>query len=209
MVVVGCGFGVDEYAVDLGTLQLKSVFESSDDFMHLLHRHLVGQCAVAGYLELVADAPHSNVVDVENGGKPRGRAPQMRFNAAIAFKNLGIFDGRGLILDMGENFRHLGQFVANLVFNAADKAVRLAEGKIFVHFKMLLDPQTAIERLHTDVVQGHIVSQGYGANLVEHAFSERRAGDGVDDDVGSGQHAMHRLGGFAHEIFGSLKGKVA
>ena len=67
----------------------------------------------------------------------------------------------------------------------------LAKRKVLVHFKMLFHAQAITDGLHAYVVERHIVAQCHGADLVEDAFSECGAGNGVNDDIGSGKHAMH------------------
>ena len=60
-----------------------------------------------------------------------------------------------------------------------------------------------------DVVDGEVGAGGDGADAVVDALGERGGGDGVDDDVGSGEMALHGSSGGDGDLFGALEGEVA
>src|SRR6185312_1220631 len=177
--------------------------------MNLLHGHVVWQRAMAGDLKLVADAAGNDFVDIEDGGKLGCGAAQALFDLAVALKELGIFYGCGLVFNVGEHFVHLRQVAANFVLDVAHKTVSLLEGEVFIDLKMLLDAQASAYGLHADFVQRDVVARGNGPNLVEDAFRRGGTRNGVNDDVGSGDHAVHGRRGFAHQVFGFLEGEMA
>ena len=53
--VVGGGFGMDEEAVDFGGDQLEGAFECGYDGVDARHWEVVGEGAVAAYLDVVGD----------------------------------------------------------------------------------------------------------------------------------------------------------
>jgi len=50
---------------------------------------------------------------------------------------------------------------------------------------------------------------GDGANAIENIFCQRRAGDGMDDDIGIGQNVVDGPGDFIGDLTGALEGDVA
>ena len=209
VVVVAYWFGVDEDAVDFGGFEFELVFEAGDDVVDVLHLEGVGEGAVAGDVEAVADASDDDVVDVEDLGEALGGVAEVGLDLAVALDADRRLDGRGLALDVGEDGVDLWDFVADLVFDAADEFVGLAEGHGLVDFDVLFDVELAVDRLHGDVVKDDVVARGDGADLVEDAFGDGFAGDGVDDDIGAGDDALHGGGGVADEVLGVLKGEMA
>jgi hypothetical protein len=160
-------------------------------------------------LKAVADAPDDDVVDVEDLGEAFGGVAEVRLDLAVAFDAYGQLDGRGLALDVGEDGVDLRDLVADLVLDAADEVVGLAEGHGLVDFDVLFDIELAVDRLNRDIMQDDIVARGDGADFVEDAFRNGLARDGVDDDVGAGDDALHGCCGVADQVLGVLEGETA
>ena len=60
-------------------------------------------------------------------------------------------------------------------------------------------------RLHAQLVHTHIVARCHGPHAVEYAFRASLARNGVDDNVGLGQRAVHGVSGRLHQLPGVLK----
>ena len=79
------GSGWIQDAVDFGGFEFELVFEAGDDVVDVLHLESVGEGAVAGDVEAVADASDDDVVDVEDLGEAFGRVAEVGLDLAIAF----------------------------------------------------------------------------------------------------------------------------
>ena len=110
---------------------------------------------------------------------------------------------------MGEDGGDLGDFAAHLGFELGDEGVGGAEGHGLVDFQVLLDVESVVELLDADVVDGEVGAGGDGADAVVDAFGDGGGGDGVDDDVGSGEMALDGFGGGEGDLLGALEGEVA
>ena len=110
---------------------------------------------------------------------------------------------------MGEDGGDLGDLAAHLGFELGDEGVGGAEGHGLVDFEVLLDVELVVVLLHADVVDGEVGAGGDGTDAVVDAFGERGDGDGVDDDVGSGEMALDGGGGGHGDLLGALEGEVA
>ena len=58
-------------------------------------------------------------------------------------------------------------------------------------------------------MDGEVGACGDGADAVMHALCDVGGGDGVDDDVGTGEVTLDRLRGGEGELLGALEGEVA
>src|SRR5271156_1576747 len=74
---------------------------------------------------------------------------------------------------------------------------------------MLFDGGLVVILLHADVVDGEVGARGHCADAVVNAFGEGGGGDGVDDDVGTGEMALHGGGGGHGDLLRALEGEVA
>ncbi len=204
---------MDEEAADFGVVELEGVFESGDDLVDLGHGEVVGQGAVAVDLDavgsIVVGAGDEDLVDVENLGEGLGGAAETDFELAVAFERGGTLDGGGLAFDVGEDGGDLGDFAAHLGLELGDEGVGVAEGHGLVDFEVLLDVELVVVLLYADVVDGEVGAGGYGADAVVDAFGEGGGGDGVDDDVGTGEMALDGGGGGGGDLLGALEGEVA
>ena len=122
-------------------------------------------------------------------------------DAAVLLDHLvGLLDGGRLALDVGEHGVDLGRLAQDLGFHRADKVVRLEQRHVLVQFDVLLDAQAPVVRLHAEFVDADVVARGHGADAVEDAFGAALARNGVDDDIGLGQGAVHGVGGRAAPV---------
>ena len=164
--------------------------------------------AVAGDVDLV---------DVEDLGEGGGDAAQAKFQLAVALQRGGALDGGRLALDVGEDGGDGGDLAAHLCLQRGDEVVGLAQGHGLVHLQVLFDVQLGMEGvvllsadlLHADLMDGEVAAGRDGADAVVDALRKRGGGDGVDDDVGPGQVALHGLRGGQGELLGALEGEVA
>ena len=158
---------------------------------------------------LLCAAGDEDFVDVEDLGEGLGDAAEADFELAVAFERGWALDGGGLAFDVGEDGGDLGDLAADLGLELGDEGVGGGERHGFVDFEVLLDVELMVELLHADVVDGEVGAGGDGADAVVDAFGEGGGGDGVDDDVGSGEMALDGVGGGEGDLLGALEGEVA
>ncbi len=229
--VVGGGFGVDEKAVDLGGVELERAFERGDDGVDAGHGEIVGQGAVAGDLDVVgfgcdsAEAWRETVRPSCRGRGPRrvtktswmsrisGKAAATRRRRSSRSRSRSREAGRSMVagsLSMWVRMEAMaGTSLAHLGFECGDELVGFAQRHGLVDFEVLLDVQAVVELLDADLVDGEVAAGGDGADAVVDALGDGGGGDGVDDDVGAGEMALHGLGGGHGELLGALEGEVA
>jgi hypothetical protein len=211
--IVGRGFGVDEEAADLGVVDFEGAFEGGDDLVNPRHGEVVGQGAVAVDLDTVGSvvmaASDEDFVDVEDLGEGLGGSTEADFELAVAFEGVGALDGGRFAFDVGEDGGYLGDLAAHLGLELGDEGVGCAEGHGLVDLEVLLDVELVVVLLDADVVDGEVGASGDSADAVVHAFGARGDGDGVDDDVGSGEVALDGGGSGHGDLLGALEGEVA
>ncbi len=134
---------------------------------------------------------------------------QLLFEVAAGVDLGGGGDGGGFALDVGEQRGDAGDLALHLGLESSDDVVGLAQGHGFGDFEVLLDVEGAFVLPDADVVDGEVGAGGDGADAVEHAFAEGGGGHGVDDDVGSGEKALHGFGRGEGDLFGALEGEVS
>ena len=200
---------MNQDAVDIWAAGLEAVFEERDDLVHALHWQLVGEGAVAGERNFLTDAADVDFMDVDDFGQGAGGGAKQILHVAIVGDSGGVLDSGGFILDMGEDGTNLGEFAADLVFNAADEFVGIDEGQILRNLNVLFDFEAGAGGLHADVVEDDIVAGCDGANLVKDAFGAGGAWDGMNDDIGAGCDALDSEGGVVDQLFTALEGEVA
>jgi hypothetical protein len=211
--VVRGGFGVNEEAVDLGAVKFEGIFELGDDLVDAGHGEIVRQSAMAVDLDtvgaVVVGAGDEDLVNVEDLGEGGGDAAEADFELAVAVVRGGPLDGGRFAFDVGEDGGDLGDVAADVRFKLRDEGVGCGEGHLLVDLEVLLDVELVVELLHGDVVDVEVGAGGNGADAVVNAFGEGCGGDGMDDDVGSGEMAADGGGGCEGDLLGALEGEVA
>src|ERR1700733_1545909 len=210
---VGGGLGVDEEGGDLGAVEFEGVLQRGDDLVDAGHGEIVGQGAVTVDLDAVGSvvvaAGDEDFVDVEDLGEGLGGAAEADFELAVALERGGTLDGGGLAFDVGEDGGDLGDLAADVGFELRYESVGGGERHGFADFEMLFDVELVVELLDGNVVDVEVGAGGDGADAVVDAFGERCGGDGMDDDVGSGEMAADGGGGGESDLLGALEGEVA
>ena len=105
---------MNQHAEQFRGVLLETNFEFGLDVVHAGQRKIVRQRAMARNVDAAADALDHEIVHVENFGKLRGDGFQPMLEFGVADDFFGLFDGRGLALDVGEdvgNFRHVAAHV--------------------------------------------------------------------------------------------------
>ena len=92
---------------------------------------------------------------------------------------------------------------------AADEVMRVEQRHVFVQFHVLLDAQLAVMRLHAEFVHGTLLRAATARTRSKMLSARARARNGVDDDVGLGQRAVHGFSGGAHQFAGVLECECA
>src|SRR6185437_5983456 len=196
---IGGRFGMNQQAADLGSVEFEGAFQCGDDGMDLSHGQIIGQGAVAAYLDAIGSvamgAGYEDLVGVENLRKGRGSAAEADFELAVTFDRCRPLNGGGLAFDVGNDSRDSGDFAAHLGFEPGSQGVGVAQGHGLVDFEVLLHVQLVIVLLHADVMDSEVGASGDCADAVVDALSERGDGHGVDDDVGVGKMALDGGGG--------------
>ena len=142
-------------------------------------------------------------------GKASAARRRRSFELAVALEGGRTLDGGGLTFDVGEDGGDLRDVAANVGFELGDQIVRGAERHRLVDLEMLFDVELVVVFLDADVVDGEIGARGDCADAVVDAFGTGGGGDGVDDDVGSGEMAADGIGGGHGDLLGALEGEVA
>src|SRR5271157_6194491 len=81
--IISRRLGVNRHPVDLRTLQLETILKPGDHLVYAPHRQFVGQCAMAGEMNVLAGAAHDNFMHIHNLLELAGRCPQGGLDLAI------------------------------------------------------------------------------------------------------------------------------
>ena len=118
---------MDQQTRDFGSFLLEGVFKCSDDLVDPRHGQLIGERAVAVYLDAVVLAGDHDIMDIQDLGEERGGIAEGVAEDAGTLEGGGTFDGGGFGLDVGEDGSDFGNFGADAGFQTGHEIVRGAQ----------------------------------------------------------------------------------
>jgi len=114
--------------MDLGMGQLDGGFKCRHDVVDLVHAEVVWQGAVAGDLDMIADARDGYVVNIVNRGEALADLAEAGFEGAVVAVWVGrVGDLSGFALDVGEDGGNFGDLLEHLVLERGDEVMRVVE----------------------------------------------------------------------------------
>src|SRR6202789_2566773 len=196
-----CRLGVNGHAVHLRAFLLQAIFKRCDDLMHVAHWQRIGQRAVAGEIDMVADAQHCELMHIDDLRELRRGGAQGVLNALIVEHDFfGLLDSCRLALNMGEHGVNFRRFMQDFFFKRRDEAMHLDERQALIELDVLSHAQPSMMRLHAELMHEDVVARSYSALAIKDVPSAGVAGAGVNHHVCAWKCAIDGFRGGAHDF---------